>query len=79
MAEKAADWAVHVAREACIRSAMCISLAPDIFHLAEDRAAVRRDRVAPDERVWEAAEFCPAAAISLTNAVTGLPVDDFTG
>ena len=77
MAEDAAKWTVRVAREACMRSGMCVSLAPDVFRLAEDRAAVRQDQVAPDERIWQAAEFCPAAAISLRHVATGAPVDYF--
>ncbi|AMW10180.1 ferredoxin [Streptomyces qaidamensis] len=60
-------WHVEVDRSLCIGSAQCLHHAPDGFRLD----AARQSRpTAPgmdaNERVLEAAECCPAEAITIT-------------
>ena len=65
-------WHVEVDRSLCIGSAQCLYHAPDGFRLD----AARQSRpTAPDmdanERVLEAAECCPAEAITITLGGSG--------
>ena len=65
-------WHVEVDRSLCIGSAQCLHHAPGGFHLD----AARQSRpTAPDmdanERVLEAAECCPAEAITITLGGSG--------
>lgn len=69
------EWGVRVDSGACLMSGLCQSLAPEVFGARDDRAVALKDRSAPDGRLLEAAEFCPAEAIALTDLATGEPVD----
>lgn len=61
------QWTVEVG-EHCIGSGMCVALDPDHFSLQNGRARVGGASVAHDQRYIDAADTCPAAAISVTDA-----------
>lgn len=56
---------------ACLAHGDCEEFAPDVFHV-EDVATVIG--TAPAEQLISIAEACPAAAISVIDDETGLPV-----
>lgn len=58
-------WQVSVDRERCLGSGICAALVPELFEMSEERSRVRRGETAPDETVLDAAESCPALAISV--------------
>ncbi|MEU9035651.1 ferredoxin [Streptomyces sp. NPDC048352] len=60
---------------ACLMSGLCMSLAPDVFGEDGHRAVALTDRSAPDGRLLEAAEFCPAEAIEISDLATGERVE----
>ncbi|MFF7730037.1 ferredoxin [Streptomyces sp. NPDC008001] len=59
-------WRVAVDRSACIGSGICAALAPESFRLEDERSRPRRDTTEPGEAVLDAADSCPAAAITVT-------------
>ncbi|MEV6683842.1 ferredoxin [Streptomyces sp. NPDC051130] len=70
------EWSIRVDGEACLMSGLCMSLAPDVFREDDDhRAVALTDRSAPDGRLLEAAEFCPAEAIAIRDLTTGEPIE----
>lgn len=56
---------------ACSAHGDCVTIAPDAFALEETAAVVG---TATDEELLAAAEACPALAITLTDADTGVVV-----
>ena len=58
-------WNVRVDPQLCQASGMCAGLAPEIFALDGEHARVRADPVEPDERALDAADICPALAITV--------------
>lgn len=68
-AEAAADgtaaWRVTVDRGACLGSGICAALAPGLFALDGERSRPLRGTTEPDETVLDAADSCPAAAITV--------------
>ncbi|MGK5545177.1 ferredoxin [Streptomyces sp. URMC 127] len=62
----AGAWRVTVDRSACIGSGICAALAPDFFHLEDERSRPLRAATGPDEALLDAADSCPAAAITVT-------------
>ncbi|MEU5423614.1 ferredoxin [Streptomyces sp. NPDC001407] len=58
-------WQVSVDRKLCLGSGICVALAPELFEMSEERSRVRHGETAPDETVLDAAESCPALAISV--------------
>nr|ABI22128.1 ferredoxin-like protein [Streptomyces lavendulae] len=57
-------------------SGLCMSLAPNVFGEGDDhRVVALTDRSAPDGRLLEAAEFCPAEAIAISSLATGETVE----
>jgi len=52
----------------CSAHGDCVDIAPDVFQL-EDTAVVIG--ASPDELILEAAEACPAVAISIVDSGTG--------
>jgi ferredoxin len=65
-------WKVEVDRSVCIGSGMCIGAAPQDFKLDTARQAHPcHELMDPSDDVMEAAENCPAEAISITDAVSG--------
>ncbi|WP_367132017.1 MULTISPECIES: ferredoxin [Streptomyces] len=66
---KAADartWRVTVDRSACLGSGICASLAPESFRLEDERSRPVREAAEPGEALLDAADSCPAAAITVT-------------
>ena len=63
---------VSVDHDICVGNAMCITIATKAFKLNDERQAVSDN---PDgdteEIILEAAENCPVAAITVTDADTG--------
>ncbi|MBJ7287789.1 ferredoxin [Williamsia sp.] len=60
-------WSVRVG-EHCIGSGMCVALDPEHFSLENGRARTEGAQVTPDQRYIDAADTCPAAAITVTDA-----------
>jgi ferredoxin len=72
MAER---WLLDVDHRVCVSSGMCVGLAPAAFELAGARQSTPKvAEVDPDSAVLDAAENCPAEAITITDAVTGAAV-----
>tara|TARA_B100001964_G_scaffold42829_1_gene47515 strand:+ start:528 stop:770 length:243 start_codon:yes stop_codon:yes gene_type:complete len=63
---------VSVDHDVCVGNAMCVTIATKAFELNDDRQAAP---ASPDgdteELILEAAESCPVAAITVTDADTG--------
>jgi ferredoxin len=69
-------WKLSVDKDACIGSAVCVSVAPDRFVLDErQRSGPVETEIDADEVVRDAAATCPSEAIRLVDADTGRPVD----
>ncbi|MFJ1544966.1 ferredoxin [Streptomyces sp. NPDC088246] len=58
-------WNVRVDPQLCQASGMCAGVAPEVFALDGEHARVRADGIEPDERVLDAADICPAQAITV--------------
>ncbi|GAA4553927.1 ferredoxin [Amycolatopsis samaneae] len=67
------SWNVEVDPGACIGSGMCAALMPELFSLDGAVARPLTERVDADETVLDAADSCPAMAITVTadGAVVG--------
>ncbi|MEO3975614.1 ferredoxin [Streptomyces sp. CAU 1734] len=61
----AGAWDISVDGGLCLGSGMCAGLAPEVFALDGWHARVREVPAGPDPRVLEAAEICPAQAITV--------------
>ena len=63
---------VSVDHDICVGNAMCVTIATKAFALNEERQSIPAD---PDsdteELILEAAENCPVAAITVTDADSG--------
>ena len=60
---------IVVDRRLCISAGICVTAAPGVFQLDDENIAIVIDPEGGDEdSVYEAAEGCPTAAISLYNA-----------
>jgi ferredoxin len=71
-----AKWLVTVDRTLCVGSAVCVGTAPGRFELGGDnRSRPTPEAVDADEAVLDAVASCPAEAIAVVDAATGLPVD----
>ncbi|MFE0024703.1 ferredoxin [Amycolatopsis sp. NPDC059021] len=60
------SWNVEVDGGTCIGSGMCAALMPELFELDGAVAHPLAERVDPDETVLDAADSCPAMAITVT-------------
>lgn len=60
----AVPWQVSVDRAACLGSGMCAALAPELFELDDFARPVKPD-IEPDEVALDAADQCPAQAITV--------------
>ncbi|HLI39303.1 MAG TPA: ferredoxin [Streptosporangiaceae bacterium] len=68
----AQQWRVAVDRGTCMGTGMCRGTVPGLFAAGDDgKTVVTRDAVPADARVLDAAETCPAEAITVTDAATG--------
>jgi ferredoxin len=61
-------WKVTVDRDACLGSGICAATAPEHFRLDNDRSRPINDVISPDNVVLDAAETCPAEAITVYDA-----------
>jgi ferredoxin len=61
-------WKVTVDRDACLGSGICAGTAPEHFRLEDERSRPINEFVDPDEDVRDAAEMCPAEAITVYDA-----------
>ncbi|MGW7537030.1 ferredoxin [Amycolatopsis sp. NPDC054798] len=62
-------WKVEVDEGTCIGSGMCASLLPERFVLEGATARAVSESVEPDETVLDAADSCPAMAITVRDGV----------
>ena len=54
-----------VDKEKCIGCGTCVSIAPEVFQIAEDgKSKVINPQGAPEEKIAEAIKSCPVQAIS---------------
>ncbi|MFE2636558.1 ferredoxin [Streptomyces scopuliridis] len=60
-------WQLRVDGERCMGSGMCAGMAPDHFTLEGDRARPLATSVEPHEAVLDAADSCPAMAITVVD------------
>ncbi|SEF37283.1 ferredoxin [Amycolatopsis pretoriensis] len=60
-------WHVEVDEHTCIGSGMCAALKPEVFVLEGAFAQAVAPEVAADETVLDAADSCPAMAITVTD------------
>jgi ferredoxin len=75
MRNMAERWRLEVDHGVCVGSGMCVGHAPAAFELNSARqSSPKVAEVDSDEAVLEAAENCPAEAITITDAVTGAAV-----
>ncbi|MFE3940448.1 ferredoxin [Streptomyces sp. NPDC059118] len=58
-------WNVRVDSQLCQGSGMCAGTVPEVFALDGERARARAEGIEPDERVLDAADICPALAITV--------------
>ncbi|MFE5325093.1 ferredoxin [Embleya sp. NPDC056575] len=59
-------WRTTVDRDRCMGSGVCVALAASLFVLDDERARPPTEHVAPNETVLDAADSCPARAITVT-------------
>lgn len=72
-------WRVEADAGLCVSSGVCVSTAPGRFRFDESGHSIPEHAVTePDDRIRDAAAFCPVGAIRLTDAGTGepIPLDD---
>lgn len=63
---------VTVDRSVCVGNAMCVALAPTLFHLDDERQSVVSNAgPVGSEAAIDAAENCPVGAITVVEATTG--------
>ncbi|HWD02797.1 MAG TPA: ferredoxin [Amycolatopsis sp.] len=60
-------WKVEIDEHTCIGSGMCASLMPELFELDGAVARPLSDTIEPDETALDAADSCPAMAITITD------------
>ncbi|WP_411136409.1 ferredoxin [Streptomyces sp. C10] len=58
-------WEVEIDPQQCIASGSCAAIAPDLFVVDGAHARPLRDRIEEDERALDAADVCPAMAITV--------------
>ena len=58
-------WTLTVDRDACLGSGLCASAAPRHFRLDDGRSRPIQKDIQPDDLVLDAAETCPAEAITV--------------
>jgi ferredoxin len=63
-------WRVSVDPERCIGSGLCASTAPRSFQLVGNLSRPVKEVTEPDDAVRDAADFCPAEAIEVRDAIT---------
>ncbi|MFD8546520.1 ferredoxin [Streptomyces sp. NPDC059649] len=61
-------WEIEIDPQLCMASGSCAAIAPDLFTLDGTHARPRHDRIEADERALDAADVCPAMAITVRAA-----------
>ncbi|MCP2168736.1 ferredoxin [Goodfellowiella coeruleoviolacea] len=64
-------WRVHLDRDRCIGSGLCLGAAPEHFDLVRGETRPRLVEITPDPTVLDAAQCCPSEAIRVTRVDTG--------
>lgn len=59
-------WKIEVDEGRCMASGLCVATAPDRFVLRGPAAVPTEGEIEPDDDVLDAAESCPAMAITVT-------------
>ncbi|MFJ3712986.1 ferredoxin [Streptomyces sp. NBC_01387] len=59
-------WRIEVDRHVCIGSGICAGTAPGLFRLEGERSQALREEISPQEVALDAADSCPALAITVT-------------
>ncbi|WP_181795847.1 ferredoxin [Streptomyces sp. WELS2] len=63
---RAVSWTTGVDRTLCMGSGMCAGIAPELYRLDDEgRAEPLAADIPEDERALDAADSCPATAISV--------------
>ncbi|MBD0711638.1 MULTISPECIES: ferredoxin [unclassified Streptomyces] len=68
----AVSWNARVDSGLCMGSGMCAAIAPEVFAVDGEHARPLTEAVAPDDRVLEAADVCPAQAITVHDGTSVL-------
>ncbi|MFJ6752713.1 MULTISPECIES: ferredoxin [unclassified Streptomyces] len=63
-------WKVAVDPHQCMASGMCAGIAPDLFTLDGERSHPVNPDIEEDERALDAADVCPAGAITVHDGGT---------
>lgn len=63
-------WKAEIDGGRCMASGMCAGIAPDLFALGAEHAEPLSDEVPEEERVLDAADSCPAQAITIRDGAT---------
>ncbi|MGW7022884.1 ferredoxin [Streptomyces decoyicus] len=58
-------WKVEIDPQQCMASGSCAAIAPDLFVLDGEHARPLKERIDEDERALDAADVCPAVAITI--------------
>ncbi|MFJ9470629.1 ferredoxin [Streptomyces caniferus] len=58
-------WQVEIDPRQCMASGSCAAVAPDLFALDGEHARPLTERIDEDERALDAADICPAGAITV--------------
>ncbi|MEU9125855.1 ferredoxin [Streptomyces sp. NPDC048506] len=58
-------WKVEIDPHQCIASGSCAAIAPDLFTVDGAHARPREERIEEDERALDAADVCPALALTV--------------
>lgn len=58
-------WELKIDEKVCMTTGMCAALAPDLFELGDTHAFPLKPEIEPDELALDAADQCPALAISV--------------
>ena len=65
-------YRIHIDRDRCVGSTLCLHFASGVFALDDKGQSIVTDAEGdPSEKILEAAEQCPQAAIKLEDADTG--------
>ncbi|MFF4696082.1 ferredoxin [Streptomyces chattanoogensis] len=63
----AMTWRVEVDAKQCMASGMCANIAPELFVLGDARSRPVTPEIEEDERALDAADCCPALAITVSD------------
>lgn len=58
-------WKLEIDPHQCMASGSCAAIAPDLFRLDGAHARPLEERIEQDERALDAADVCPASAITV--------------